>query len=101
VKHLPPRWSFSGPNRSKSLGPSPGRKADVQEVPTVVTEFSPGLLGLCAVWHFHDKTLAILPFGQDISCKMRPKPSTELHSTMQNSHFTTLLKILPENPKTL
>jgi hypothetical protein len=46
VKHLPPKWFFSGPNRWKSLGAKSGLyKVDVQEVPTVVLEFSMGCSG--------------------------------------------------------
>jgi hypothetical protein len=33
------------------------KKADVQEVPTVVLEFSPELLGLYGVWHCHDEAV--------------------------------------------
>jgi hypothetical protein len=44
-------------------GPSPGCKADFQEVPTVVLEFFPGLLVLYGVWHFHDEEVLLLPVG--------------------------------------
>jgi hypothetical protein len=81
-----------------------GCKADVQEVPTIVLEFSPGLLWLYEVWHCHYEAVPFLPVGLDVFCKLLPEASTELHSTMQNSHFhhTTEngLRVLPENPKT-
>jgi hypothetical protein len=73
-------------------GLSLGCKEDVQEVPTVVLEFSPGLFGLYEVWHFHDAVL-LLPVGLDVFCKLLPKTSTELSS--ENG-----LTVLPENPKT-
>jgi hypothetical protein len=47
-----------------SWEPSPSCKVDVQEVPTVVLEFFPGLLWLYGVWHCHDEA--------------------ELHNAMQN-----------------
>jgi hypothetical protein len=53
MKRPSPRWFFSESNRQKSLGASLGYKVDVQEVPTVVLEFSPRLLGLYRVWHCH------------------------------------------------
>jgi hypothetical protein len=70
-------------------GPTPGCKADVQEVPTVVLKISRALLGLYGVWHYHDKAVPLLPVGLDVFCKLHPEASTELHSThtMQNSHF--------------
>jgi hypothetical protein len=41
---------FSVLNKSKAIGaPSPGYKANVQEVPTVVLEFSPVLLELYGI----------------------------------------------------
>jgi hypothetical protein len=60
-----------------------------QKVPTVVLEFSSGLLGLYGVWHCHDEAVALLPVGLDFFCKLHPETSTELHSvrTMQNSYF--------------
>jgi hypothetical protein len=78
--------------------------ADVQEVPTVVLEFSPGLLGLYGVWHCHDEAVPYLPVGVDFFYELHPEASTELHSMMQNSHFHHAsengLNVLPENPKT-
>jgi hypothetical protein len=62
----------------------------VQEVPTVVLEFSLGLLGLYWVWHFHDEAVPLLAVGLDVFSEFHPEASTtELHSahTMQNSHF--------------
>jgi hypothetical protein len=95
---------FSGPNRWKSLGASPGCKADVQEVPTVVLEFSPGLLGLYDIWHCHHEAVPLLPLGLDVFWELHPEASTELHSAMQNScfHHTSENRqtVLPENPKT-
>jgi hypothetical protein len=79
VKCLPPRWFFRGPNREVSKGQVHAVRHCVQEVPTVVPEFSPGLLGL---WHCHDEAVAL-----DIFCELHLEISTELHSSMQNSHF--------------
>jgi hypothetical protein len=94
---------FSGPNSWKSLRPSPGCKADVQEVPTVVLEFSPGLLRLRGVWHCHDEAVPLVPVGLDAFFEVHPEASTELHSKMQNSHFHHAfengLTVLSENPK--
>jgi hypothetical protein len=70
-----------------SKGPSPGCKADVQEVPTVALEFSPGLLGLFVVWHCHDEALPLLPLGLDVFYELHPEALTELHSMMENSYF--------------
>jgi hypothetical protein len=85
-------------------GPIPGCKADVQEVPTVVLEFSPGLLVLYGVWHCHDEAVPLLSVGLDVSRELHPEASAELHSMMQNSHFHLASKndltVLPENPKT-
>jgi hypothetical protein len=82
-------------------GSSPGCEVDVQEVRTTILEFFPGLLGLCWVWHCHDKAVPLLPVGMDILCKLDPETSTELHSKMQNSHFyhasESGLIVLPEN----
>jgi hypothetical protein len=69
---------------------------DVQEVPTLVLEFSPALLGLYEVWHCHDEAVPLLPVGLDVFCKLHPEASTGLHSTMQHSHFHHA----SENPKT-
>jgi hypothetical protein len=62
-------------------GPSPGCKVHVQEVPTVVLEISPGLLGLYGVWHRHDEAVPLLTAGLDVFCELHPEASTELHST--------------------
>jgi hypothetical protein len=59
---------------------------DVQEVPTVALESSPGLLGLYGVWHYHDEALPLLPVGLEVFCELHPEASTELNSTMQSSH---------------
>jgi hypothetical protein len=61
--------------------------ADVQEVPTLVLEFSSGLLGLYGFWHYFHEAVHILPVGPNAFCELHPEASTELHSTMQNSHF--------------
>jgi hypothetical protein len=53
---------------------------------------SRGLLGLYGVWHCYDEAVTLLSVGLDIFCELHSEASTELHSTMQNSHFTTLLK---------
>jgi hypothetical protein len=79
---LLPRW-FLADQTDGSLG----CKADVQEVSTVVLEFSSGLLGLYVVWHYHDEAVPLLPVGLEVFCKLYPEASTELNSMMQNSHF--------------
>jgi hypothetical protein len=56
--------------------PSPGCKADVQEVPTAVLEFSPELLGLYEVLHCHDEAVSLLPVGLDVFCQLHPEAST-------------------------
>jgi hypothetical protein len=75
----------------------------VQEFPTVVLEFSPGLLGLYGIWNYHDEAVPLFPVDPDAFCELHPKASTELHSMMQNSHFHQAsengLTVLPENPK--
>jgi hypothetical protein len=44
-----------------------------------------------------------LPVDMDFFCELLPEASTELHSTMHNSHFyhatENELTVLPENPK--
>jgi hypothetical protein len=61
------------------------------------------LLGLYGIWHCYDEAVLLLPVGQDVFCKLHPEAWTELHITMQNSHFHHAsengLTILPENPK--
>jgi hypothetical protein len=83
--------------------PSPGCKADVQEVSTIVLEFSPGLLGLYGVWHCHDEAVHLLPVGLEVFCELHIEASTGLHSTIQNLHFhhasENWLTVLPVNPK--
>jgi hypothetical protein len=83
--------------------PGPGCKADAQEVPSVVLEFSPGLLGPYEAWLCHDEAELHMQVGLDIFCELHPKASTELHTTMQNSHFhhasESGLTVLPHNPK--
>jgi hypothetical protein len=49
AKHLPPRWFLGYQTDGSHWGPSAGCKVDVQEVPTVVLELSPGLLRLHGV----------------------------------------------------
>jgi hypothetical protein len=62
------------------------------------------LLGLYGVWHSHDEAVPLLSVGSDVFCKFHSEASTELHSTMQNSHFNCAsenwLTVLPGNPKT-
>jgi hypothetical protein len=84
-------------------GPNPGCKADVQEVPTVVLEFSPGLFRLYGVQQCHDEAVPLLPVGLEVFCELHSDALTELHSMMQNSsHFHHAYKngltLLPENP---
>jgi hypothetical protein len=85
-------------------GPSLGCKADVQEVATVILEFSSGLLGQYGVWHCHDEAVPLLSVGLEVFCKLLPEASKELHNMMQKSHFHHASKngltVLPENPKT-
>jgi hypothetical protein len=77
---------------------------DVEEVPTVVLEFSPGLHGLCGVWLCHDEAVPLLPVGLEVFCELHPEVPTELYSKIQNSHFhyssENGLTLLPEEPKT-
>jgi hypothetical protein len=91
---------FSGSNRWKSLG----TKSRLSEIPTVVLEFSPGMLGLCGVCHCHDEAVPILPVGLNVVSELHPEASIKLHRKMQNSHFHHAsengLTELPENPKT-
>jgi hypothetical protein len=60
---------------------------DVQEVPPAVLKFSPGLLELYEVWYCHDEAVRLVHVGVDVSCGLHHEASTELHSTMQKSHF--------------
>jgi hypothetical protein len=46
---------------------SPGCKADIQEVHTVVLEFSPGLLDLYEICNCHDEGEHFLPVILDVS----------------------------------
>jgi hypothetical protein len=75
-----------------------------KKLPTVVLEFSPGLLGLYGVWHCHDEAAPLLPVGLDALCELNPEASAELHSIIQNSHFQHTIEngltVLSENPKT-
>jgi hypothetical protein len=97
-------YSFLLANEDRShYGLTPGCKVDVQKVPTVVLEFSPGLLRLYAFWHCHD-VVPLLPVGLEVFCELHLEASTELHGMLQNSYFhhasETGLAALPENPKT-
>jgi hypothetical protein len=82
---------------------SPCCKADVQEVPTAVLKFSPRLLGLYGVWHYHAEAVPLLPVGLDVSCELHPEASIELRSAIQNSYFIHASEngptVLPESPK--
>jgi hypothetical protein len=105
AKHLPTRWLLADQTDGSHYGQSPCCKADVQELPTVILKFSPGLLGLYGGWHCRrDEAVPLLPVGLDVFCELVPEASTELHSTMQNPHFRLAsenrLTVLPENPKT-
>jgi hypothetical protein len=104
VKHLPSNGFLADQTDGSHLGPSMGCKADFQVVPTVVLEFFPGLLELYGVWYLHDEAVSLLPVGLDVFCELHPDASTELHNTMQNSHFHHAsengITVLPENPKT-
>jgi hypothetical protein len=75
-----------------------------KKFPTVVLEFSPGLLGLYGVWHCHDEAVHLLPAGLDVISEFHPEASIELHSAIHNSHFRHSsengLILLPENLKT-
>jgi hypothetical protein len=48
-------------------------KADVQELPTAVLEFSPEFFGLYQVWHCQDEAVSLLPFGLDVFCELHPE----------------------------
>jgi hypothetical protein len=104
AKRSPPNDFLADQTHGSHYGPSLGCKVDVQEVPTVVLEFSAGLLRLYGVWHCHEAAITLFPFGFDIFYEPHPKASMELHSTIQNSHFHHAsekgLTVLPENPKT-
>jgi hypothetical protein len=63
---LPPRCFLADQIDGSHQGPSPGCKVDVQEVPTVVLQFSPGLLGLYGVWHCLDEAVLLLPVSLDV-----------------------------------
>jgi hypothetical protein len=60
-------------------------------------------LGLYGVWPCQDEAVPLSPVGLDVICELYPEVSTELHSTMQNSHFHLVsengLTVLSENPK--
>jgi hypothetical protein len=73
---------LTGPNTWKSEGAKPGCKADVEEVPTAVLEFSPGSLGLYGIWYCHDEAVPLLLVDLDVFCELHPKASTELYSRM-------------------
>jgi hypothetical protein len=66
---------------------SKGFKADVQEVPTVVLELSPGLLGLRGVWHCRDEAVLLLPVGLDAFCELHPKASNR--TSLYDAKFTS------------
>jgi hypothetical protein len=38
-------------------------------------------------WHCHEEAVPLLPFGLEIFCELHLEALTELHSSMQNSHF--------------
>jgi hypothetical protein len=57
---------------------------DVQELPTLVLEFSPGFVEFYGVWHCYDEAVLLLPVDLEVFCELHPEASTELHSTMQN-----------------
>jgi hypothetical protein len=50
---------------------------DVQEVPAVALEFSPGMLGLYGVWRCHDEAVPLLPVGLDVFCDSHPEVSNK------------------------
>jgi hypothetical protein len=74
-------------------GPSPGCKVDVQEVPTVVLEFSPGLIGLYVVWHCHYEAVPILPVGLTFCANCNPKFQQNFTVQCRIHIFTMLLKM--------
>jgi hypothetical protein len=53
----------------------------------------------------HDEAVLLLPVVLDVFCELHPGASTELHSTMQNSHLHhasgNRIIVLAENLKTL
>jgi hypothetical protein len=66
---------------------------DVQEVPTVVLEFSPGLLGLYGLWHCYDEAVTLLPVGLDVFCDLLPKLQQNFTVLCRIHIFIMLLKI--------
>jgi hypothetical protein len=105
AKRLPQGGFLVDQRDGSHCGPSPGCKVDFQEIHISVLEFSSGLLGLYGVWHCHDEAVPFSPVRLDIFFELHPEASTELHSTMQNSHFHHAsengLTVLQKNPKTV
>jgi hypothetical protein len=66
---------------------------DIQEVSTVVLEFSLGLLGLYGVWHCHDEAVPLLPVGLEVFWELHPKASRDNTVQCRINIFVTLLKI--------
>jgi hypothetical protein len=75
----------------------------VQELPTVVPEFCPGLVELYGALHYDDE-VPLLPVGLDVFYELHPEASIKFHSTMQNSHFhhalENILTVLRKDSKT-
>jgi hypothetical protein len=66
---------------------------DIQEVPTVVLEFSPGLLRLYGLWHCYDEAVTLLPVGMDVFCDLLPMLQQNFTVLWRIQIFTALLKI--------
>jgi hypothetical protein len=87
TKHLPPSWFLSGPKRWKSLGAKSGLYGGC----SWSSRCSCWILSwvAVAVWGLalFDEAVPLLSVGLDVVCELHPEASTQLHSTMQNSHF--------------
>jgi hypothetical protein len=103
AKLLPPRWLLSGPDKWKSLGVKSGLYCGYLRS------------SHCSSWNISWVVRAVwglelswwnsihLPVGLEVFCELHRETSTELHSTIQNSHFHHAsengLTVLPQNPK--
>jgi hypothetical protein len=74
-------------------GPRSGCKADIQEVPAVLLEFSPALLWLYGVWHCHDEAVPLLQLAWAFSGNSIPKLRQNFTVRCRIHISTTLQKI--------
>jgi hypothetical protein len=72
ARRLSPRCFLADQRDGHHYGPSPCCRADVQEVPTVVLEFFPGLLWPRGFGHCHDEAVHLLPVGLEVLCDLYP-----------------------------